>query len=105
MKLKLWSAKQKELKKEHLLEGFQNKVRANDFVDQPAAAYKKHQGPFTSGLKTILQQEIQYQRVTHPCKACMEIYQVNKVSLKKMIENPTLTLSDEHEVQHSTISI
>ena len=113
MELK-WSAKQKELKKKHLLECFQKKLRANDFVDQLLVKCKQHQGPFTSinevkalvknnptELKSFLRLEIQYQRVTHPrdAEARKDIYRVNKVSLEEMIENLTLILSDEIEAQ------
>ena len=113
MELK-WSASQKELKKKHLLEGFQKKVRANDFVDQLLGKCKQHHGPFTSvnEVKTLVQQnpkelksflrlEIQYQRVTHPrdAEARKDIYRVNKVTLEEMIENLVLILSDENEAQ------
>ena len=70
------STKQRELQKQ-ILSNLQKKVRCNDFVDQILMNCKQNNGPVTTvqelkslvrenqfdDLKTILRQEIQYQRV------------------------------------------
>ena len=72
-----WSTKQRELQKQKLMSNLQKKVRCNDFVDQILMNCKQNNGPVTTvqelkslvrenqfdDLKTILRQEIQYQRV------------------------------------------
>ena len=113
-----WSNKQKQKKKQRLRENLQKKVRANDFVDQLLVKCKEHGGPVTSvnevkalvskkspELKTFLRQEIQYQRVTHQHDADVrrDLYKVNKISQKEMIENLTVLLGDDFQMEEAVV--
>ena len=56
----VWSAIQKEKKKEKLMENLKKKRRANDFLDQTIAKCKNHNGSVTSvsKLKALVNQKL-----------------------------------------------
>ena len=113
-----WTSAQKEMKRKHILENLQKKVRANDFIDHLLVICKQHNGPLTSvdelktlvkgkspKIKSFLRQEIQYQRVTHPrdVEARKDLYKVNKITVEEMIQNLTVIFSEDTTAEESIL--
>ena len=113
-----WTSSQKEKKKLWTQSQFQKKSRSNDLIDQLLIKCKEHGGPITSveelkilikskplQLKTKLRREIQYQKQTHPTdgEARTELYRVNNLSEKDMIENLTIIFGTESSVANEAV--
>ena len=113
-----WTKIQKDLKRKHIMEKMQKKVRANEFIDHLLVICKQHNSPLSSvdelktlvvgkssKLKSFLRQEMQYQRLTHPkdFEARRELYRVNKLSLEEMIENLTIIFSEDNYVEENIV--
>ena len=81
---------------------------------------KDHGGPLTSvtelkalvtkkspDLKSFLRQELQYQRLTHQQDSTIhkDLYKINLVSEADMIENLTILLGDDYQVEEAVVFI